>query len=235
MTKAEAEAILDLEGTYTWSQARSAYHKQAISYHPDNASKNGYTEEYANRRMRQVNEAYQVVDRWFKATGANTATVSQTSATASRAASATAANTGAGYTRTAASAHAKSSQATAGSGAQSSGKTNGAASSSAARQSPLDDKVREERRRWAAEWEKAQGLRDEDGNLRKEDFTDSTVDKGSHAPVASSRFKAAMRTLIEGVAGFLPLQDCLLCRRRDIPAANDGGRRVCRSARLDSQ
>ena len=69
MTKATAEQILGLSGTYNLSQARAAYRELVKTNHPDVAVQRGVPAEEAHRKMADINSAWAVIDRELRRTG----------------------------------------------------------------------------------------------------------------------------------------------------------------------
>lgn len=72
MTQAEAEKVLDLPERYGTDELRQAFKALAQEYHPDNAARNGISQQFAQQRMIEVNRAYATLKRLFDANPSQT-------------------------------------------------------------------------------------------------------------------------------------------------------------------
>ncbi len=66
MTQAEAEEALELPERYGRAELRASFKRLAQEYHPDNASRNGHSPKFAQRKMTEVNRAYATLKPLFE-------------------------------------------------------------------------------------------------------------------------------------------------------------------------
>ena len=66
MTQREAERALELPDRYTKADLRAQFTSLASEYHPDNASRNGMSAKFAQRKMIEINKAYALLKTFFE-------------------------------------------------------------------------------------------------------------------------------------------------------------------------
>lgn len=66
MTQREAERALELPDRYTKADLRAQFTSLAREYHPDNASRNGMSAKFAQRKMIEINKAYALLKTFFE-------------------------------------------------------------------------------------------------------------------------------------------------------------------------
>lgn len=66
MTIQDAERLLELYGSYDEKKLKAQYRKLTKKYHPDACAKNGISESLANEKIRDINNAYDVLSKYLE-------------------------------------------------------------------------------------------------------------------------------------------------------------------------
>lgn len=66
MTIQDAERLLELYGSYDEKKIKAQYRRLSKKWHPDACAKNGISESLANEKIRDINNAYDVLSKYLE-------------------------------------------------------------------------------------------------------------------------------------------------------------------------